>query len=144
MRIEITGKLSTGANTPALMLCTSAPASDLDPIGPLEGWTLSMPRVIQTSHPCRATHATHYNRGGRTARLQFSCYRKFPSRREAEDFCLSHEGTLPQGGTVRVTTDSDAGAQVRVIANAEIAEPVFTHIGKLVLITYQIVGAAIS
>jgi hypothetical protein len=142
MKIEITGKVPGGALTGPMLLCTSTPAADTDPTGPLDGWSYSAPRAIQSSHPVRAEYQTHFHRGGRSTRLSFSCYRKFASRREAETFCFNHEKQIPQGGTVKITTDSDAGAQLITLLNAEVAEPQFTNMGSLVQITYQIIGAA--
>jgi hypothetical protein len=144
MKIEITGRAAGTTAQITMLLCTSTPAADSDPTGPLEGWSYSAPRTIQSSHPVRATYLTHYNRGGRAARLQFACFRKFASRRAAEDFCFRHERTLPQGGTVKITTDSDAGSQIITISNAEVAEPVFTNLGSLVQISYSIIGGATS
>ena len=142
MKIEITGRTAGGAAAAPMLLCTSTPAADTDPTGPLEGWSYSTPRVIQSSHPVRASYLTHWNRGGRATRLQFSCFRKFASRREAETFCIAHEASLPQGGTVKITTDGDAGSQLITIQNAEVAEPQFTNMGRLVQISYQIIGGA--
>ena len=140
MKIEITGRLATGANSGPMLLCTSTPAADADPTGPLEGWSYSAPRTIQSSQPVRADYQTQFHRGGRVARLNFSCYRKFSSRRDAETFCFHHEKSIPQGGTVKITTDADAGSQLITIGNAEVAEPQFTNLGRLVIINYQIVG----
>ena len=140
MKIEITGRLATGANSGPMLLCTSTPASDSDPTGPLEGWSFSAPRSIQTAHPVRGEYQTHFNRGAKSCRLSFSAYRKFVSRRAAEDFCIRHEQTIPQGGTVKITTDGDAGAQLITLTNAEVAEPQFTNLGRLVIVSYQIVG----
>ena len=140
MKIEITGRLASGANSGPMLLCTSTPASDADPTGPLEGWSYSAPRAIQGSQPIRAEYQTHFNRGAKSSRLSFSCFRKFASRRAAEDFCIRHEQAIPTGGTVRITTDSDAGTQLITLANAEVAEPQFTNLGRLVIVSYQIVG----
>lgn len=140
MKIEITGRTASGANAAPMLLCTSTPAADTDPTGPLEGWSFSAPRAIQTSQPVRSEYAVHFNRGAKASRLTFSCYRKFASRRLAEDFCIRHESQLPQGGTVKITTDGDGGAQLITIANAEVAEPLFTNMGRLVIISYSIIG----
>ena len=140
MKIEITGRLASGANSGPMLLCTSTPANDTDPTGPMEGWSYSAPRAIQSAQPVRAEYQTHFNRGAKASRLSFSCYRKFTSRRDAENFCIRHEQSLPQGGTVKITTDSDAGAQLITLANAEVAVPQFTNLGRLVIVSYQIVG----
>ena len=140
MKIEITGRLGSGANSAPMLLCTSTPAAESEPTGPLEGWSYSAPRAIQSSQPVRAEYQTHFNRGSKSSRLSFSAFRKFSSRRAAEDFCLRHEQSIPQGGTVKITTDGDAGTQLITINNAEVAEPQFTNLGRLVIVSYQIIG----
>jgi len=140
MKIEITGRPGPGDSSTPMLLCTSTPAAESDPTGPLEGWSYSAPRAIQSSQPVRADYQTHFNRGAKSSRLSFSCFRKFNSRRDAETFCFQHEKSIPQGGTVKIMTDSDAGAQLITLANAEVAEPQFTNLGRLVIVSYQIVG----
>ena len=140
MKIEITGRLASGANSGPMLLCTSTPAADTDPTGPMEGWSYSAPRLIQSSQPVRAEYQIHFNRGAKSSRLSFSAFRKFASRRAAEDFCVRHEQSIPQGGTVKIMTDSDAGSQLITINNAEVAEPQFTNLGRLVIVSYQIIG----
>lgn len=142
MKIEITGRPGGSGAATTLLLCTSTPAGDTDPTGPLEGWSFSSPRAIQVSQPVRGQYQVQFNRGVKSSRLTFSCYRKFASRRAAEDFCFRHESQIPQGGTVKITTDGDAGSQLLTIQNAEVAEPQFTNLGKLVQISYSILGAA--
>lgn len=140
MKIELTGSLPTGGNSPAILLCNGVPSNETEPYGPLDQWGFETPRQIQISQPVRGEFTNQFYRGNRSSRLGFTALRKFASFKDAEAFCLDHERNLPKGGTLKLTTDSSAGAAQRTIANCELQSVSLTNMGRSVLIRYEFIG----
>ncbi len=104
---------------------------------------LRITRSIEVVQALGVADPSTYDRGTRTIDLSFTVTRVHASIKEAEVFFSKHENSVPQSGSVKLTSSN--GLVVAFIANALLIEfRLISQIGASTFITYHIVGGLFS
>jgi hypothetical protein len=105
----------------------------------------SGPISVQVAEYLRGTAAKPINRQNRKSQLSFSVTRECASAQAAEKLCIDYPATCLRSGTLTIKPEGSAGAIAdRKIADAAVANISCEQIGSSVVITFDIVGGAIT
>jgi hypothetical protein len=105
----------------------------------------SGPISVQQGEFLRATYGKAYNRNNLKTMLSFSITRECASAQAAEAFCLTHLRDVLRSNTCVVQAEGSKGGKTTItISDAVLQEPVCEQIGVSVVITYTILGGAIT
>lgn len=144
MKIEYSGKQLDSNATLRVTLCDLLAAGDSTPRGPLDDFRVRNQRAVQTRNYFRAGSASPIYRGNRLCTISFSAFRRLAGVREAEEFVLTHEATLPRTGTLICTAQAGGGVTRLTMTDAELTACECHQIGVCGFVHYEFVGAPIS
>lgn len=113
----------------------------------LTGLRLRMQRIFDVVIPINQVSPVLYDRNKRKVEITFNIQRVQDSIRDAEDFCLIHEATVPRTGDIKlIVSDSGAGPEAiiaLVVNGALVSFELVRQIGSFTEHSYHISGAPI-
>ena len=109
----------------------------------LTGLRLQIQRIFDVVVALGEVSPVLYDRNKRKADITFSVQRVQDSIKDAEDFCLIHEATVPRTGDVKlITTASIDNASSALVVNGELlSHELVRQIGSFTEHSYHIIGS---
>jgi hypothetical protein len=100
---------------------------------------------VQTAEFLRVSNATPFARGNKVNTITFWCVRDHASYADAQSFLISHNATMPDSGTLTITTEPfEGGITQFTVASAAVESDDGVQMGIATKHTYTVICGALT